>query len=121
MNPAEPASLRRRAYALLIVVAAASVAGRIGSTSLVLEPELHKDPRNPQGPGRVWPEKRPRPMPTFSSNDRSRWATVRALVDGDPETGARGYAVGRRDRKNVLASAATPLAATNALDAAAFV
>src|SRR5262249_49826044 len=30
---------------------------------------------------RVWPTTRPLPSPTFSSNDRSRWATVRALVD----------------------------------------
>ena len=30
-------------------------------------------------------------MPTFSSNDRARWATIRALVDEGT------YAIGRRD------------------------
>jgi hypothetical protein len=120
MNPAEPSLPRRRVYALLIVVAAAGIAGRLGSVSLLPEPELHTSKRGPQDQRRQWPAQRPRPMPTFSSNDRSRWATVRALVDGDPETGERGYAVGRRDRRNVLVSAVTPLAARNALDAGAF-
>jgi hypothetical protein len=119
MIPAEPAPPRRRVYALLIAVAAASVAGRIGSTSLLPEPELHTDKRTPQDQRRQWPAQRPRPMPTFSSNDRSRWATIRALVDGDPDTGERGFAVGRRDRKSILLSAATPLAASGPLEAAA--
>lgn len=38
----------------------------------------------------VWPRTRPNPMPTFSSNDRSRWATVHSLVDQGT------YVVGRR-------------------------
>jgi hypothetical protein len=118
MNPAAPSLPRRCLYALLIVVAAAGIAGRLGSVSLVLEPELHTMRRGPQDNRRQWPATRPRPMPTFSSNDRSRWATVRALVDGDPETGERGYAVGRRDRKNILLSAVTPLAARDAPSAA---
>ncbi|MFN4260582.1 MAG: hypothetical protein ACK4RK_14905 [Gemmataceae bacterium] len=42
-------------------------------------------------PARVWPRTRPAPTPMFSSNDRSRWATVRALVDEGT------YAIGRRD------------------------
>jgi hypothetical protein len=52
-------------------------------------------------------------MPTFSSNDRSRWATVRALV----EEGT--YEVGRRDPRVVVASGLGPLGATDALSAAA--
>jgi hypothetical protein len=40
---------------------------------------------------RVWPAERPAAVPTFGSNDRSRWATVRALVDEGT------YAIGRRD------------------------
>jgi hypothetical protein len=120
MNSAEPSLPRKRLYALLIVVAAAGIAGRLGSASLVPEPELHTNKRGPQDQRRQWPAQRPRPMPTFSSNDRSRWATVRALVDGDPDTGERGYAVGYRDRKSILASAVTPLAARNAFDAGAF-
>jgi energy-coupling factor transporter transmembrane protein EcfT len=42
-------------------------------------------------PPRTWPATRPEPMPTFGSNDRSRFATVRALVDEGT------YVVGRRD------------------------
>jgi hypothetical protein len=118
MNPTEPVLPRRRAYALLIVVAAAGIAGRLGSTSLLPEPELHTDKRGPKDQRRQWSAQRPRPMPTFSSNDRSRWATIRALVDGDPDTGQRGFAVGRRDRKTVLVSAATPLAAHGPLEGA---
>src|SRR5204863_356439 len=54
------------------------------------------------------------------SNDRSRWATIRALVDGDPKTGEPpGYVIGRRDRKVFLSTIATPLAANSELDAAA--
>ncbi len=118
MTPADPSRTRKYVYVLLIVVAAAGIAGRIGSVSLVLEPELHTDKRTPKDQRRPWPPKRPSPMPTFSSNDRSRWATIRALVDGDPETGERGYAIGRRDRKTVLVSAVTPLAACNPLETA---
>jgi hypothetical protein len=40
---------------------------------------------------RIWPAERPAAVPTFGSNDRSRWATVRALVDEGT------YAIGRRD------------------------
>jgi hypothetical protein len=42
-------------------------------------------------PRPLWPRTRPEPMPTFSSNDRARWATVRALVDEGT------YVIGRRD------------------------
>lgn len=42
------------------------------------------------GPTRAWPVARPHPMPTFSSNDKSRWATVRALVED------RTWVIGRR-------------------------
>jgi hypothetical protein len=55
---------RRVVYTLLIVVAAATAAGRILSLN--------------------------RAMPTFADNDRSRWATVRSLVDEGT------YAIGRR-------------------------
>lgn len=40
---------------------------------------------------RVWPRTRPEPMPTLGANDRSRWATVRALVDDGT------YVIGRRE------------------------
>src|SRR5438105_3597026 len=42
-------------------------------------------------PTRFWPRTRPAPSPTFSSNDRSRWAMVRALVDEGT------FAIGRRE------------------------
>lgn len=39
-----------------------------------------------------WPRTRPYPTPTFGSNDRSRWATVRALVeDGTYVIGVREH------------------------------
>ncbi len=88
---------RRYACTLLILAAAATVAGHIGSAQYLPEPDLHTMKRTPQDQRRVWPTERPTPMPTFSSNDRSRWATIRALVDGDPETGEATYVIGRRD------------------------
>jgi hypothetical protein len=42
------------------------------------------------GPTRNWPVARPHPMPTFSSNDKSRWATIRALVEDGT------FVIGRR-------------------------
>jgi hypothetical protein len=44
-------------------------------------------PDETRGP---WPHRRPEPTPTFGANDRSRWATVRALVDEGT------FAIGRR-------------------------
>lgn len=41
-------------------------------------------------PSRLWPRNRPRPVPTLGGNDRSRWATIRALVDEGT------YSIGRR-------------------------
>ena len=75
-------SLRQQVYWLLIAVAAAIAAGRILSTERLYEPSRAVPPGG-QADGRyqVWPDKAPRPMPTFGSNDRSRWDTVRALVD----------------------------------------
>jgi hypothetical protein len=89
-------SLRHSVYALLMVLTAGVSAGRILSTQLVLEPSLHR-PADQPGKLRVWPSVAPRPMPTYSSNDRARWATVRALVDGPGHESVSRYAVGRRD------------------------
>jgi hypothetical protein len=91
MNP-DPATLRRLVYPLLITVAVASVCGRILSANLVYEPYLSRSEDEPaDGKRRLWPKKPPEPMPTYSSNDRSRWATVRALVDQGT------YVIGHRD------------------------
>jgi hypothetical protein len=64
-TPAKPLSPRRPVYTLLIVIAAAIAAARIVSVTRM-------------------------PTATFADNDRSRWATVRALVDDGT------YAIGRR-------------------------
>jgi hypothetical protein len=120
MNGANVA-LRNGVYALLITAAAAAVAGRIMDAELVYEPSVD----------RAWPAQKPRAMPSFGSNDRSRWATVRALVDGDPAHGQPPgtYVIGRRGfgptqgsqarlPRVVLASAVAPLAASNGLEEA---
>lgn len=78
-------------YPLLIVLAAALVCGHIAGIERVYEPALYKTEDDPSDPRPVWPPVRPEPMPTLRSNDRSRWATVRALVDHGT------YAIGRRE------------------------
>ncbi|MGH7173088.1 MAG: hypothetical protein ACRELG_22635, partial [Gemmataceae bacterium] len=93
-TPDTPLALRRSIYVLLIVTAAAMAVGRVLSVELVYEPTLSQDwPNDPGHPRRRWPATAPRAMPTFSSNDRSRWAAVRALVDEGT------WVVGRRDRQ----------------------
>ncbi|HKB41881.1 MAG TPA: hypothetical protein VKD72_35975, partial [Gemmataceae bacterium] len=82
MTPSpEPDRFRRHLYTLLIVVAGCMALGRILNAELVYEPSLFRKTGDPPYAGRPWPPDRPEPMPTFSSNDRSRWATVRALVE----------------------------------------
>jgi hypothetical protein len=84
--------LRRLVYILLIVVATAMAAGRVLSTQRVYEPHLTPPPDVPiDGRYQGWPAKPPRAVPTFGSNDRSRWDTVRALVDDGT------FVIGRRD------------------------
>lgn len=90
------ANLRRGVYVVLTVVAVAGTAARVMNVERVYEPSLYRGPgetaqTHPKAPPRDWPKARPRPMPTFSSNDRSRWAMVRALVDDGT------FAIGRRE------------------------
>src|SRR5262245_51100749 len=106
-TPADPVPLRKLVYALLITVAAGAVAGRILSADRVWEPGLSRPHDAPSDRRGKWPEKRPNPVPTFGSNDRSRWATIRNLVDEGT------YVVGRRDKDQVLGSLVAPLAAAN--------
>jgi hypothetical protein len=81
MNPAaDTIPFRRFVYGIFIIVTAAMVAGRILSVTRVYEPQLG-----------TWPSSRPEPMPTHGDNDRSRWDTIRALVDHGT------YAIGTRD------------------------
>lgn len=82
---------RRMVYTLLIVVAAASAAGRILASALNYDPATFRDPANSADKRKLWPAERPTPTPMFGSNDRSRWATVRALVDEGT------FAVGQRE------------------------
>src|SRR5215212_6565160 len=90
-SAADTAHLRRWVYGLLIAIAVAIACGRIVSVQRVYEPAFHKDLAKEVDRRPLWPKARPDPMPMFGSNDRARWATIRALVhDGT-------YVVGRRD------------------------
>jgi hypothetical protein len=73
--------VRRLVYMLLITVAAGAAAGRILAVTRVYEPSLFRNPGDQADPRGGWPAVRPEPIPTFGANDRSRWATIRALVD----------------------------------------
>src|SRR4051812_32250377 len=72
MDPA----LRRSIYSLLLVAAAGLMVARVANVELLYEPSLYK-----AYPARTWPGTKPNPWPTFGSNDRARWATVKALVE----------------------------------------
>lgn len=95
---ADPTAELRRAFYLLVGLAAVGVAAaRVCGTELAYEPSRYQPPAGGYGTERQhrvlrpWPAERPEPTPFFYSNDRSRWATVRALVDEGT------YAIGRRD------------------------
>jgi hypothetical protein len=68
-------ALRRSVYALLIAVSAASMVGRILAVNAVDTVRLEKYLKD-QG-RKDWAKQRP----FLSSNDRSRWATMRSLVE----------------------------------------
>ncbi|MCS7166873.1 MAG: hypothetical protein RMI91_09070 [Gemmatales bacterium] len=68
-------------YAILITLAAGHLAGRILSAEYVLEPSLHRPAERWEDPRRPWPISPPPALPFYSSNDRARWATIRALVE----------------------------------------
>src|SRR5712692_7116099 len=109
-----PPDMRRLIYTLLITVAAATAAGRVCSAQRLYEPRLTKPEDAPKDDQRgPWPRARPNPMPTFGDNDRSRWVTVRALVDDST------YAVGRRDRELAIVTELDTVGALDALHASA--
>lgn len=80
---------RRAVYRLLTMIAVAAMTARIASSERVFEPSIYS-PSDVSGAERVWPEKRPFPMPSYGSNDRSRWATIRSLVEDGT------FVIGRR-------------------------
>ncbi|HEY2909326.1 MAG TPA: hypothetical protein VGI99_03720, partial [Gemmataceae bacterium] len=83
----EALALRRSVYLLLTAVAVAIAAAKVVGTENVYEPSRYTPPTpgaysaSQPDPPRIWPAARPDPTPMFSSNDKSRWATVRSLVD----------------------------------------
>src|SRR4051794_40673969 len=96
--PDSAASLRRSVY-LLLTAAAVGVAGaKVVGAGNVYEPSRYTPPTkdaysaNPPDPPRVWPAEQPNPSPMFSSNDKSRWATVKAIVEDGT------YVIGKRVR-----------------------
>ena len=94
MMNADPS--RRFVYTLLTVSTLALVSAKIARMELVFEPSMYRveGDTSPSAPPRDWPKTRPTPMPTFSSNDRSRWCTVRTLVDEGT------FIIGHRDLEN---------------------
>jgi hypothetical protein len=95
-NSDDSACLRRSIYGVMIVIAVAAACGRILAVERLSDPGLARAPtavlpedEDPldqedlqQGDWRgPWPKDRPRPTPTLGDNDRSRWVTIRALVE----------------------------------------
>src|SRR5262245_22150578 len=76
--------LRRSVYLLLWMVSVAMMTARVCSSERTYDPTIFAPPPGQpeiNAPSREWPSTRPQPMPSFGSNDRSRWATIRALVE----------------------------------------
>src|SRR5262245_20425097 len=88
--PESDPQLRRQVYGLLITLAAGLTLGRLASTERLHEPSVHRGDKDAR-PRPAWPRARPEPSPTFGSNDRSRFALARALVDEGK------WVIGRRD------------------------
>ena len=85
-------SMRRPIYMLLIAVAAGLVGGRILGVARLYEPYYYKDPQSQGGDSRGdWAKVRPDPSATHGDNDRSRWDTIRSLVENGT------YVIGKRE------------------------
>jgi hypothetical protein len=87
----DPTSTRRTLYFVLIALAAGVVAGHILELARLYDPSVFRDERDPNDTRSIWPKTRPRPLATHGDNDRSRWDTVRALVDNGT------YVIGHRN------------------------
>jgi hypothetical protein len=68
-------SQRKTLYSLMIVVTAGIMTARVANVESLYDPSIYKSY------GRNWPKETPPPWPTFASNDRARWATVKAIVE----------------------------------------
>src|SRR4051812_1835295 len=79
------ASLRRSMYSLMLVAATGMMVARVVNVEFLYEPSLYK-----AYPTRKWPTSPPAPQPSFGSNDRARWATVKAIVE------EHSYIIGHR-------------------------
>jgi hypothetical protein len=94
----ETSSLRQSFYLLIGTVGVAVMVAKIVGVENVIEPSRYAPTSEANfgfgregKPTRAWPAVRPEPTPAFGSNDRSRWATIKALVDnGTYEIGRRG-------------------------------
>ena len=98
MTPDPTAELRRGFYLLLTMLGVAVCVAKIAGAENVFEPSRYQPPTGASygadreaPPQRLWPPTRPEPTPMFGSNDRSRFATVKALVEDGT------YVVGRRE------------------------
>ena len=96
--------LRRWIYHFIIAIAFAIACGRIASVQRVYEPAFYPDPAK-------WPAARPDSNAMFGSNDRARWATIRALVHDHT------YVIGKREPETVVASAVALFGATDSMQA----
>ena len=90
---------------LLILLAGMMATGRLASVTQLYDPTLFRaaDEVNSK---RAWITKKPTPVVTLSSNDRSRWLTVRSLLENGT------YVIGTRD-KNAFAASAVSLVGIN--------
>jgi len=82
-TPAEPdptSAIRRSVYAILIVVGAAGLLGRIMAVDAVDSDRLQNHLYREYLAGRRGPDWEKK-LPFLSANDRSRWLTIRSLVE----------------------------------------
>jgi hypothetical protein len=86
--------LRNLIYTLLGTLTLGLAIARVIGSDNTVDPGLYRQYK------RVWPATQPEPYPTFSSNDRSRWATIYSLVEEgtfvigkrvDDPTSKKGY------------------------------
>lgn len=93
-----PAQAQKAVCWLFILVAGTMAAGRLASVTQLYDPTLFRtaEERNSK---RAWITQKPTPVVTLSSNDRSRWLTVRALLENGT------YVIGQRNKDAFVASA----------------